>query len=100
MNPHEHSTWFMNIHESNIGLDSWTLMNQILKNVTFFVGRQTGNITRKHNMSLWRKKLYIFLSKNAEEQIIHYKIPSDKVFEIGVRYSLWLIGWIYKNIGK
>ena len=59
-----------------------------LKNITFFVGRQTGNITRKHNMSLWRKKLYIFLSKNAEEQIIHYKIPSDKVFEIGVRYSL------------
>ena len=59
-----------------------------LKNVTFFVGRQTGNVTRKKNMSLWRKKLYIFLSKNAEEQIIHYKIPSDKVFEISIRYSL------------
>ena len=59
-----------------------------LKNVTFFVGRQTGNVTRKKNMSLWRKKLYIYLSKNAEEQIIHYKIPSYKVFEIGVRYTL------------
>ena len=55
---------------------------------TFFVGRQTGHVTQAKGMPIWRKQLYAFLTRNAEEPIKHYQLPADRVLEIGVRYRL------------
>ena len=55
---------------------------------TFFVGRQTGHVTQAKGMPIWRKQLYAFLPRNAEEPIKHYQLPADRVLEIGVRYRL------------
>ena len=65
-----------------------SLVEYISQEITFFVGRQTGHVTQAKGMSTWRKLLYAFMTRNAEEHIRHYHIPADRVLEIGVRYRL------------
>jgi KUP system potassium uptake protein len=57
--------------------------------LTYYVGRQTllpstGGV----GMALWRKKLFAFMARNAAQPVTFYNLPSESVFEVGIRVEL------------
>ncbi len=55
---------------------------------SFFLGREKLTMSKKPEMGLWRTKLFLFLSRNAQEPIAFYDIPADQVIEVGMRLEL------------
>jgi KUP system potassium uptake protein len=39
-------------------------------------------------MSAWRNKLFIFLSRNARRATNFFRVPPDRVVEIGIQLEL------------
>ncbi len=56
--------------------------------VTFFLGRETVLATRHFSMSLWRERLFAFLSRNAQPATAFFGIPPSRVVEIGAQIEL------------
>ncbi|MFZ0448735.1 MAG: potassium transporter Kup [Desulfatiglandaceae bacterium] len=52
---------------------------------TYFLGRERLLITKDPGMSSWRKKLFAFLSTNAGDATTFFRIPSERVVELGVQ---------------
>jgi len=59
-----------------------------LKHVSFFVGTEKISFRRRTPLANWRRALFRFLSHNATSAIDYFKIPVDRVVEIGVRIEL------------
>jgi len=59
-----------------------------LQETTFFLGRETILATKKPGMALWREKLFAWMSRNAERAASYFRIPSDRVIEIGTQIEL------------
>ncbi len=60
-----------------------------LKDVTFFVGRETLIASRKAGgMAIWREHLFSFMSRNAYRAPSFFQIPYDQVIEIGSQIEL------------
>jgi KUP system potassium uptake protein len=55
---------------------------------SFFLGRETLIITDKKGMSRWRKVLFAFLSKNARPANAFFRIPPNRVVELGTQIEL------------
>jgi KUP system potassium uptake protein len=53
--------------------------------VSFFLGRETLLTTGPSKMALWRKKLFVFLSRNARPATDYFRLPPDQVIEIGTQ---------------
>jgi len=53
--------------------------------ITYFLGREHLLITNDHSMSTWRKKIFAFLSRNARDATTFFRIPADRVIELGVQ---------------
>jgi KUP system potassium uptake protein len=56
--------------------------------VTYFIGKETIVITKNTGMSLWRETLFDFMSRNSERITTYFKLPPDKVCEIGAQIKL------------
>jgi KUP system potassium uptake protein len=59
-----------------------------LKNVTYFLGRESVVITKNTGMSPLRETLFDFLGRNSARVSKYFNLPSEKVFEIGSRIRL------------
>ena len=59
-----------------------------MENISFFLGREKIIPGKRLAMSVWRSKLFAFLSRNAQEAATYYNIPGDQVIEVGVRLEL------------
>lgn len=59
-----------------------------LGDITFFLGRETLLSSDTPSMSLWRKMLFSFMSRNAERATTFFNIPPDKVVEIGLQIRI------------
>jgi len=59
-----------------------------ISETTFFLGRETMLATKKPGMAIWREKLFAWMSRNAERAASHFRIPSDRVIEIGTQIEL------------
>ena len=59
-----------------------------LENATYFLGRETVEITQNTGMSPLRENLFDFLGRNSTRVTKYFNLPSDKVFEIGSRIRL------------
>ncbi len=57
-------------------------------NVTFFLGRETLILAREKNMRFWRKHLFAFLSRNARDASKFFRIPPNRVIEVGIQVEL------------
>ncbi len=57
-------------------------------NTTFFLGRITLDISNRRVMSRWRKLLFVWLSRSADDASSYFQIPPDQVVEIGMRLEL------------
>jgi KUP system potassium uptake protein len=55
---------------------------------TYFLARVRVVVTRRPGMARWRKRLYAFLANNALPPTANYRIPSERLFEVGVQVEL------------
>lgn len=59
-----------------------------MSNLSFFVGNEHISFKRKSKMPVWRRDIFLFLFHNASNAIGFFKIPVEKVVELGVRIEL------------
>ena len=55
---------------------------------SFFVSRETLIATVASGMALWREKLFVSMSKNATKATEYFKIPTNRVVELGTQVEL------------
>jgi KUP system potassium uptake protein len=55
---------------------------------SFFLGRETLLITERPGMARWRKALFAFLSRNARPANAFFRIPPNRVVELGTQIEL------------
>lgn len=55
---------------------------------SFFVSRQTLISTSASGMARWRKYLFIWISRNARSAADYYRIPANRVIELGGRVEI------------
>jgi KUP system potassium uptake protein len=55
---------------------------------TFFLGRETLLATNRPGMAIWREKLFAALSRNARRATKYFRLPSDRVVELGAEIEL------------
>jgi len=59
------------------------------KETTYFLGRETIIATEKiSGMASWREKLFGFMSKNARSATAYFRIPPDRVVELGTQIEI------------
>jgi KUP system potassium uptake protein len=59
-----------------------------LKHVSFFVGREFITFKRRSEMPAWRRPISKFLFQNSSSAIEFFRIPVERVIEIGIRVEL------------
>ena len=55
---------------------------------SFFVSRRTLQLKKRPAMPYWRSKLFLLLSRSAEDATAHFAIPPDRVVELGTRVAI------------
>ncbi len=55
---------------------------------TYVVGRENPVITMGSGMSVWRKRLFAIMGRNAQLAAVHYGVPAHRVIEIGSQVRL------------
>jgi KUP system potassium uptake protein len=56
--------------------------------LTYYLGRETLLPTGKAKLMRWRKRLFMFLSRNSRPPTYYFRIPPDRVVEIGMQIPL------------
>jgi KUP system potassium uptake protein len=58
--------------------------------ITYFVGRETLVVTSKKvaGFPIWRKQLFLAMSRNAQDATRFFEIPPNRVIELGVQIEL------------
>ena len=59
-----------------------------LANTTFFLGVETLLATRRPGLPLWRERLFVLIARNAVRANSFFKIPPDRVVELGMQVEL------------
>lgn len=57
-------------------------------NTTFFLSRETIIPTKTPGMAIWREKLFAFLSRNAQRPTDFFRIPANRVVELGMQVEM------------
>lgn len=55
---------------------------------SFFVGRETPVPTTRPDLSVWREKLFAFMTRNAVSASDYFQIPPKRVVELGTQVEL------------
>ena len=59
-----------------------------LKDTTFFLGRERLISTDRPGMAQWRERLFGFMSANAQQATEYFRIPPDRVIEVGSQVEI------------
>ena len=59
-----------------------------MEKVSFFMGRERLLIGETPAMRRWRAKLFVFMSRNAQEAALFYEIPAEQAMEVGIQLQL------------
>jgi KUP system potassium uptake protein len=54
----------------------------------YIVGRNSPIVTRKKDMSMWRKRLFSLMARNSEPAYQYFGIPTHRLMEVGTRTEL------------
>ncbi|MFL6200855.1 MAG: potassium transporter Kup, partial [Thermoanaerobaculia bacterium] len=57
-------------------------------NTTFFLSRETLIPSKQPGMALWREKLFAVMSRNAQRPTDFFRIPPNRVVELGMQVRL------------
>ena len=55
---------------------------------TYFLGRETMVVTRQPGMSVWRKELFAWMTRNAQGAALFFRLPPARVVEVGAQIEL------------
>ncbi len=56
--------------------------------VSYFLGRETVLTTGKSGLSRWRKRLFVYLARNARPANAFFRIPPNRVVELGAQVEI------------
>ncbi len=56
--------------------------------VSYFLGRETLLTTGKTGLASWRKSLFVYLARNARPANTFFRIPPNRVIELGAQVEL------------
>jgi KUP system potassium uptake protein len=56
--------------------------------VTYFLGRETILVTPRQGMAMWREKLFVFMTRNAVRATAFFRLPPERVVELGVQVEM------------
>jgi KUP system potassium uptake protein len=56
--------------------------------ITYYIGRETFLASNRGRMSRWQEHLFAFLSRNALSATTYFRIPPDRVVELGMQLDL------------
>jgi len=59
-----------------------------LDDTTFFLGVETLLATRRPGMPLWQERLFVWIARNAVRANTFFKIPPERVVELGMQVEL------------
>ena len=59
-----------------------------LEDVTYFLGRETIIVTRRNGMATWREKLFVLMARNAVRATAYFRLPPERVVELGVQVEM------------
>ena len=59
-----------------------------LMGTSFFLGRETLILTKNRGMALWRETLFAWMSRNARSATSYFRIPPNRVVELGAQVEL------------
>lgn len=59
-----------------------------LHNTTFFLSREAVALAKSKRMSLWRQWLFAVMSRNAQSANSFYRIPPNRVIELGMQIEI------------
>ncbi len=66
------------------GVPGWSI-----EHTTFFLGRETVlAMSGTKGMPRWRKRLFAFMSQSSQRAATFFKLPPDRVLEIGSQIQL------------
>jgi KUP system potassium uptake protein len=63
-------------------------LNLPIMSTTFFLSRETLIPSKKPGMALWREKLFALMSRNALRPTDFFRIPPNRVIELGMQVRL------------
>ena len=58
------------------------------EDTTYFLGTETLLATKRPGMAIWRERLFVLMSRNALRATSFFKIPPDRVVELGMQVEL------------
>jgi KUP system potassium uptake protein len=59
-----------------------------LDDITYFLGRETLIVTAERGMAVWREKLFVVMARNAVRATAFFRLPPDRVVELGVQVEI------------
>jgi KUP system potassium uptake protein len=59
-----------------------------MMDTSFFVSRETLIATVRHGMALWRERLFVAMSKMAVKASDFFRVPTNRVVELGTQVEL------------
>ncbi|HEX4913595.1 MAG TPA: potassium transporter Kup [Vicinamibacterales bacterium] len=58
------------------------------QDVVYFLGRETIFVTAPQGMAVWREKLFAMMSRNAGRATTYFRLPLERVVELGVQVEM------------
>lgn len=55
---------------------------------SFFLSRRSLRATTRSEMPRWQERLFIWLARTAEDATTYFKIPTDRVVEVGTQVAI------------
>lgn len=55
---------------------------------SYFLGRESLIASPKEGMAVWREKIFVWMSKNATNAASFFRIPSNRVVELGAQVEI------------
>ncbi|HEY8119305.1 MAG TPA: potassium transporter Kup [Methylophilaceae bacterium] len=55
---------------------------------SYFIGKESLIATRNSEMAYWREKLFVGMFRNADSITNHFKLPPNRVIELGTQVTL------------
>jgi KUP system potassium uptake protein len=59
-----------------------------IMSTSFFIGRRSLKVSKDGGMPVWQDRLYILLTKQADDVIDYFRIPAGRVIELGSQIVL------------
>jgi KUP system potassium uptake protein len=55
---------------------------------SYFLARQTLIASQRPGMAIWREKLFAWMMRNAESAMQFFKLPTNRVIELGSQLEI------------